>query len=326
MLKKYVFFPVLIVTLVLLADIAVYFVYPDVSALKKAHMKETAFMRYREKQWEKEGVDKKINHKWVPLKKISPYLIKAVIIAEDDKFYRHEGFDFTAMQKAFEEDVKKKKFKAGGSTITQQLAKNLFLSPSKTPTRKLKEAILAWRMERALSKKRIVELYLNAAEWGDGIFGIQAASRHYYKKNASALTAEEAARLASVLPNPIRYKPTGKKRYVRARSKMIYRIMVQRGIVIPEYEEVIHAPEETELAQTEGLIGESDTSGLAPLPGEGQDSMASSLGETATTSGPATLSEIENPIDPSTAAGDAGSQPSPESSVGMAGSRVDNIP
>ncbi len=331
MLKKYIFFPVLIITLVLLADISVYFVYPDVSALKKAHLKETAFMEYRKKQWEKEGADKKIVQKWVPLKKVSPYLIKAVIIAEDDKFWRHEGFDFIAMQKAFEKDLKKKRFKAGGSTITQQLAKNLYLSPSKNPVRKLKEAILAWRMERTLSKKRIVELYLNAAEWGDGIFGIQAAARHYYKKNASALTAEEAARLATVLPNPIRYNPKGKKKYVRARSKMIYRIMVQRGIVIPEYEEVIHAPEETETAQSdgppaEGLIGEADTSGLMS-PGEEQHTPASSPGEPADTSGPAAPPEEEKRgYSDAASSADADTPPSPGGSIGMAGSEEGKTP
>jgi monofunctional glycosyltransferase len=325
MLKKYIFFPVLIVTLILLADISVYFVYPDVSALKKAHLKETAFMEHRKKQWEKEGVDKKIVQKWVPLKKVSPYLIKAVIIAEDDKFWRHEGFDFIAMQKALEKDLKKKKFKAGGSTITQQLAKNLYLSPSKNPVRKTKEAILAWRMERTLSKKRIVELYLNAAEWGDGIFGIQAAARHYYGKNASALTAEEAARLASVLPNPIRYNPIGKKKYVLNRSKYIYRIMVRRGIVIPEYEEVINASEETELAQSggapgEGLIGEADTTGLIPHAEEEQNTLASLPGEVADTTGPAAPPEKEkNGYSDAGATDDKGNSLSAGDSVGMAG-------
>lgn len=320
MLKKYFFFPVLVITLILLVDISVYFVYPDVSALKKAHLKETAFMEYRKKQWEKDGADKKLVQKWVPLKRISPFLIKAVIIAEDDKFWRHEGFDYIAMQKALEKDLKKKRFKAGGSTITQQLAKNLYLSPSKNPVRKIKEAILAWRMERALSKKRIVELYLNAAEWGDGIFGIQAAARHYYGKNASALTAEEAARLASVLPNPIRFNPIGKKSYVLNRSKYIYRIMVRRGIVIPEYEEVIHAPEETELAQSESLIGEADTLGITLLAGEEQPLPASSPGETADTTGPDAPQEAQK-LGYSDAGSTAGenNQPSPGDSPGIPG-------
>jgi monofunctional biosynthetic peptidoglycan transglycosylase len=174
----------------------------------------------------------------VPLSKISPYLIKAVLIAEDDKFWRHEGFDYEAIQKAIEKDLKAKKFKSGGSTITQQLARNLYLSPEKSLIRKVSEALITWRMEKVLSKKRILELYLNVAEWGEGIFGVDAASRHYYGKSSSELTPEEAARLAAILPNPRRYSPVGDQRYVINRSNLIYSIMIQRGIVIPEYKEI----------------------------------------------------------------------------------------
>lgn len=240
MIKKLFVITAFLFILTLFGNIGLYLVYPDVSKLKKGHPKKTAFMEYREKEWLKQGKKKKIQYKWVPLSKISPYLIKAVIIAEDDKFWSHEGFDFEAMQKAIEKDIKKKKFRAGGSTISQQLAKNLYLSPAKNPVRKLKEAIITWRIERTLSKRRIIELYLNVAEWGDGLFGIETAARHYLGKSASSLTALEAADLASVLPNPIRYKPTGMSGYVRNRSARIYKIMVRRGIVIPEYEEVMY--------------------------------------------------------------------------------------
>jgi monofunctional biosynthetic peptidoglycan transglycosylase len=252
------------------ASILVYFIYPDVSALRKDHPDRSAFMEYRERQWAREGRDVRLRHRWVPLRRISPYLIKAVIIAEDDKFWRHEGFDYEAMQQAFERDLKAKEFKAGGSTISQQLAKNLYLSPSKNPSRKVREAILTWRMERALTKRRIVELYLNYAEWGDGIFGIEAAARHYYGKRASALGPEEASRLATVLPNPIRVSPKGNSKYVRYRSKRIYRIMVARGIVIPEFEEVMTTPDEpvTEAAG-EVLTGEATTTGVEQPPAEG---------------------------------------------------------
>ena len=219
--------------------VAFQFVYPDVSALKKVNPKKTAMMEYREAEWRGEGKKYKIDQKWVPLRAISPYLVKAVLIGEDDKFWKHEGFDYEAMQKAVEKDIKAKKFKLGGSTISQQLAKNLFLSPSKNPVRKLREAIITWRMEKLLSKKRILELYLNVAEWGDrGIFGIETAARHYYGKPASALGPEEAARLAAVLPNPRKFNPVGGQRYVVNRSNLIYKIMVRRGIVVPEYEEV----------------------------------------------------------------------------------------
>ena len=139
-----------------------------------------------------------------------------------------------------EKDIKAGKFKAGGSTISQQLAKNLYLSPSKNPLRKIEEAVITWRMEKILSKKRILELYLNVAEWGDmGIFGIEAAAGHHYGKPASALTPDESARLASVLPNPRKYNPAGDSKYVVNRSNLIYNIMIKRGIVVPQYEEVI---------------------------------------------------------------------------------------
>jgi len=197
-------------------------------------------MEYREKEWQREGKKYRIQQKWVSLSRISPYLIKAVLIAEDDKFWSHEGFDYEAMQKAIEKDVKAKKFKLGGSTISQQLAKNLYLSPSKNPVRKIREAFITWRMERVLTKKRILELYLNVIEWGDkGIFGIEMASRHYYGKSASELTPEESSRLAAILPNPRKYNPLGDSRYVTQRSNLIYSIMVRRGIVVPEYDEII---------------------------------------------------------------------------------------
>lgn len=226
---------------------------PDVSRLKKENPKKTSFMKYRENEWKREGKKYRIQQKWVSLSRISPYLIKAVLIAEDDKFWSHEGFDYEALQKAIEKDIKAKKFKLGGSTISQQLAKNLYLSPSKNPIRKIKEAIITWRMERVLSKKRILELYLNIAEWGEGgIFGIETASWHYYGKAASDLNPEEAARLAAVLPNPRKFNPLGESRYVVHRSNLIYSIMVRRGIVVPEYEEVVEEEKEETIENMKG--------------------------------------------------------------------------
>jgi monofunctional biosynthetic peptidoglycan transglycosylase len=241
-------FKILIVIFVsaLFVSMGVYFIYPDVSKLKKTFPKKTAFMEYREDEWQREGIKKKIRQRWVPLSQVSPFAIKAVIIAEDDKFWSHEGFDYEAIQKAIEKDIKKRKFAVGGSTISQQLAKNLYLTPTKNPIRKIKEAILTWRIERNLSKKRIIELYLNVAEWGDGLFGIETASRSYFGKHASELSAREAARLAAVLPNPRKFNPTGSSKYVENRSDRIYNIMVRRGIVIQEYEDVISEPENSE--------------------------------------------------------------------------------
>lgn len=227
--------------LLLLGVIGYIFIYPlliPIDYLKKENPKLTAMMKYRMKQWEREGKNIQIRQVWVPLSKISPYLIKAVLIGEDDKFFRHEGFDFEAMQKALEKNLQAGKIKYGGSTISQQTAKNLFLSPSKNPVRKIQEAILTWRLERALSKKRILEIYLNIAEWGEGIFGIEAASRHYYGKPASALNPWEAARLAAILPNPIKYNPLKATSYVEKRANLIYSIMKRRGIIKEEYKDL----------------------------------------------------------------------------------------
>ena len=223
---------------VALLSLLYFLIIPDLSKLKKENPKRTALMEYREKAFKEKKRPYKIYQSWVPFSKISPYLVKAVLIAEDDKFWKHEGFDFEAIQKAIEKDIQAKKFKFGGSTITQQLVKNLYLSPEKSFIRKIGEALITWRMERILSKRRILELYLNIVEWGEGIFGVEAASRHYYRKPSSELGPEEAARLASVLPNPKKYNPVGDQRYVINRSNLIYSIMVQRGMVIPEYQEV----------------------------------------------------------------------------------------
>ncbi len=226
-----------------LLSLLYFFWMPDLSKLKKGNPKKTAFMEYREKEARERGKKYRVHQIWVPFSKISPYLVKAVLIAEDDKFWKHEGFDFEAIQKAIEKDIQAKKFKFGGSTVTQQLAKNLYFSPEKSFFRKIGEALITWRMEKVLSKRRILELYLNVVEWGDGIFGVEAGSRHYFGKPSSELTPEEAARLASVLPNPKKYNPVGDQRYVINRSNLIYSIMVQRGIVIPDYKEVTESTE-----------------------------------------------------------------------------------
>jgi monofunctional biosynthetic peptidoglycan transglycosylase len=235
------FFPIFI--FVALLSILYFLWMPDLSKLKKGNPKKTAFMEYREKEAREKGRKYRIYQIWVPFSKISPFLVKAVLIAEDDKFWKHEGFDFEALQKAIEKDIQAKKFKFGGSTVTQQLVKNLYLSPEKSFIRKIEEALITWRIEKVLSKRRILELYLNVVEWGDGIFGVEAASRRYFGKSSSELTPEEAARLASVLPNPKKYNPAGDQRYVINRSNLIYRIMVQRGIVIPDYKEVTESTE-----------------------------------------------------------------------------------
>jgi monofunctional biosynthetic peptidoglycan transglycosylase len=243
MVKRFTKWLILLSLFLSLLSVLYFILVPDVSRLKKENPKKTALMEFREKQSKDKGRKLRIDQIWVPLSKISPYLSKSVLIAEDDKFWSHEGFDYEAIQKAIEKDIKMKKFKFGGSTISQQLARNLYLSPEKNLLRKIREAIITWRMEKVLSKRRILELYLNVVEWGNGIFGVEAASRHYYGKTSSELTPQEAARLATVLPNPRRYNPVGDQRYVINRSNAIYNIMIRRGIVIPEYEEAAEADE-----------------------------------------------------------------------------------
>jgi monofunctional biosynthetic peptidoglycan transglycosylase len=232
----------ILAVIVILGFIGFYLVYPDVTILKKVNPKKTSFMEYREKQWKSKGKKLSIQKKWVSLKNISPYLVKAIIIAEDDKFWSHRGFDVDAIQNALEKNIETGKFKFGGSTISQQLVKNLYLTPAKNPVRKLKEGIITWRLEQAISKRRILELYLNVVEWGNGIFGAEMASQRYFGKSAAQLSAEEAAKLAAILPNPIRFKVDGTSRYTERRARIIYNIMVRRGVVIPDYEEVIKTP------------------------------------------------------------------------------------
>jgi monofunctional glycosyltransferase len=268
-----------------LADTGVYLISPDVSRLSTERPGKTAFMEYRERQWQRQGVRKQISQQWTTLARISPYAVKAVIIAEDDKFWSHTGFDFEAIQRAAEKDIEKRKLRVGGSTISQQLAKNLYLSPSRSPIRKLKEAILTWRLERNLSKRRIIELYLNIAEWGDGIFGIEAASRHYWGKSAADLTPREAALLAVVLPSPLRYNPVKGGKYVTGRAEVIYEVMIKRGIVIPEYEETMNASRDAPTDQGQQEKPQVSVETAAPSAGEpGADAGARSAAEAPTTS------------------------------------------
>lgn len=238
-------------------SVVFFFFYPDVSGYKKKNPKKTSMMEYKMAQWKKAGKKRNIYQVWVPVSRISPYLLKAVLIAEDDKFWSHEGFDYEAIQKAAEKNIKAGRFRAGGSTISQQLAKNLYLTPEKSIIRKVREAIITWRLERALSKRRILELYLNVVEWGDGIFGAEAAARHYFGKSAAELDPIEAARLAVVLPNPVRYNPAGDQKYVVSRSNVVYNIMVRRGIVIPVYEEIL---EENTISDNPQMENQPETS------------------------------------------------------------------
>ncbi|MEW6562649.1 MAG: monofunctional biosynthetic peptidoglycan transglycosylase [Pseudomonadota bacterium] len=165
----------------------------------------SAFMETRLEIMQEKKPEAELQHQWVPYEKISNNLKRAVIAAEDAKFVDHEGFDWDGIQKAYEKNLKKGKIVAGGSTISQQLAKNLFLSSKRSPFRKAEEAVITLMLEGVMDKRRIFEIYLNVIEWGNGVFGAEAAARHYYRVSASQLSAGQAAKLAAMVPNPRYY-------------------------------------------------------------------------------------------------------------------------
>lgn len=165
----------------------------------------TRFMEIRQEELLLKDPKAALQKQWMDYDRISGHLKRAIIAAEDAKFVDHEGFDWEGIQKALEKNQKKGKIVAGGSTISQQLAKNLFLTPTKTPWRKAEEAVITLMLENLWSKRRIFEVYLNVVEWGNGVFGAEAAARHYYGIPAAQLSPEQAAKLAAMLPNPRYY-------------------------------------------------------------------------------------------------------------------------
>ena len=206
--------------------------YPDVEKLAKEAPKTTAFMELRREQLRAAGKDATIQYRFVPYGRISPQLRRAVLVAEDDSFYEHDGVDMKGIQEAIEKDWKKKKITHGGSTITQQLAKNLYLSPSRNPLRKLKELFIARSLEKHLTKKRILELYLNVVEMGERVYGAEASSRHYFHVPASGLNPSQAALLAGCLPNPRIMNPGAPNKRLRFRQRMILSRMKRWGYLL----------------------------------------------------------------------------------------------
>jgi monofunctional biosynthetic peptidoglycan transglycosylase len=189
----------------------------------------TAFMESRLEA--KPGL--KLERRWVPYSAISVHLKRAVVVAEDAKFLDHEGFDWEAIQDALAKNTRKGRVVAGASTISQQLAKNLFLSGERSWLRKGQEAIITWMIERTMTKRRILELYLNIAEWGDGVFGAEAAARHHFGVPASALGPEQAAWLAAIRPAPRRYVRGRSTPYIDGRVATILARMEKEGAQIP---------------------------------------------------------------------------------------------
>jgi len=185
----------------------------------------TAFMDARLEALQAKDPHARLQHYWVPYDRIATHLKRAVVAAEDARFIDHEGFDWEGIQHALERNYKRGKVVAGGSTISQQLAKNLFLSGERSWLRKAEEAAITWMMEHTLSKRRILELYLNVAEWGDGVFGAEAAARYHFGVPASQLAPEQAAWLAAILPSPRTYKRGGITAYSLTRAQVIFERM-----------------------------------------------------------------------------------------------------
>ena len=181
----------------------------------------TAFMEDRLERLRAKKPDASLKQQWVPYAKVSAHLKRAIVAAEDAKFVDHEGFDWEAIQKAYEKNQKRGKVVVGGSTISQQLAKNLFLSGSRTPWRKAQEAMITVMMESLMDKRRILEIYLNVIEWGDGVFGVEAAARHYFGVGAAQLSAEQAARLAAMVPNPRFYDRNRNTAWLERKTQLI---------------------------------------------------------------------------------------------------------
>jgi monofunctional biosynthetic peptidoglycan transglycosylase len=219
---------------------------PNVAPLARTPPRTTAFIELR--RAEAAAAKRKFNLRWSwrPLAQITPLLREAVVLTEDAKFWKHDGVDWEAVENAAEKNLVKRRIGLGGSTITQQLAKNLFLSPSKNPVRKLRELLIARRLEAQLPKERLLELYLNVAEWGDGVFGAEAASRQWFGVAASALTPVQAARLALALPNPRKRSPAVKSRALDRRAAGLVEVMRRRGLITqPAGDEALRALQPT---------------------------------------------------------------------------------
>ena len=216
--------------------------YP-VDALAGTTPARTAMMKQRALEATRRGELARVTQRWVPYDQISPTLRRAVLVAEDDAFFEHGGLDWNEINASMRKNLEEHRVVRGGSTITQQLARNLFLGDRRTLTRKLTEALLAIRLERALSKRRIFELYLNLIEWGDGIYGIEAAARHYFGVPAAGLNPRQSVLLAAVIINPHRFSVLSPSSRIQRRVRIIAGRLRRRGALDgPGYELAIDAP------------------------------------------------------------------------------------
>ncbi len=204
---------------------------PDLCDLNKRNPKTTAFMEDRKEEWAEHDLKRKIDKTWIPFSAISKHLKNAVVVTEDPNFYHHDGIDFFAIRMAMERNMEEGEIVSGASTITQQLMKNVYLSASRNPLRKWKEAILTLRVERCVKKNRILEIYLNVIEWGESTYGVEAASRRYFGKSASALDPAESALLTAMIPNPIAYNPYRYNPRLYKRKNLTLKLMWRAGML-----------------------------------------------------------------------------------------------
>lgn len=240
-----------ILFLILVGAVVVWLAYelitfPSISTLRNENPVTTSMIEHRLSEARSEGREQRKFLIWTPIEQISPHLQRAVLAGEDARFFEHNGFDWNAIDKAWNEAVREGEkeakaegeydpeawippmpsFRRGASTVTQQLSKNLYLSEDRNFLRKGREALYTYYLERELSKKRILEIYLNVIEWGDGIYGAEAASRNYFKKSASALSRDEAAYLSAMIPSPLNiFNPSKNKKRVVRRQRAILRGM-----------------------------------------------------------------------------------------------------
>ena len=228
-----------------LGAVALWLTLPNVKALAKAPPKSTAFIDLRRHEAEAAGHRFALRWTWQPLERISPFLLEAVVLSEDARFWEHEGVDWDAVEKAAEKNLERGRIAVGASTITQQVAKNLYLSPSKNPVRKLREVLITQRLEAQLTKERILEIYVNVAEWGDGVFGAEAAARRWFGCSALELSPTQAARLALALPNPRQRAPSVKSPVLDRRAARLVRVMEKHGLIESTPEDPAGVPGDT---------------------------------------------------------------------------------
>ena len=246
------------------------FKYP-VGSLAQSAPRRTAMMLEREAEARTHVRRYPMDQRWIPYASVSPLLRRAILVAEDDAFYQHGGLDWNEIKASARVDLERRSIVRGGSTITQQLAKNLFLGDRRTITRKVEEVFLALRLERALTKRRIFELYLNLIEWGDGIFGAEAAAQHYFHVSASRLDERQAVLLAAIIINPRRFSPLDPPHRIERRVRLIASRLRRRGFLSEEQyraitgepAEVAPSIEKFAPAETARATPREDTSGSA---------------------------------------------------------------